>query len=291
MVSAQFRRPYRSFLYVPADRPEMLARAAGRGADALIVDLEDAVAEQAKDQARATLTAWLDTLGPSPHPAVWVRVNNRPDRLAADVTAAAHAAIAGIVVPKAEQPETIAAIAARLPDHASVIPLVESARGVLAAAHLAAAPRVDRLALGEADLAADLGVEPSPQALEFLAVRTQIVLVSAAAGIRPPLGPVATDFTDLAAFESSTRAVHRLGFGSRSAIHPAQVAVINRVFTPTPAGAAQARRLVEAAAAFGRAGAGVFVGDDGTMVDEAIVRRARRIVELADAYGVSPEEA
>jgi citrate lyase subunit beta/citryl-CoA lyase len=185
-------------------------------------------------------------------------------------------------VPKAEQPETIAAIAARLPDHASVIPLVESARGVLAAAHLAAAPRVDRLALGEADLAADLGVEPSPQALEFLAVRTQIVLVSAAAGIRPPLGPVATDFTDLAAFESSTRAVHRLGFGSRSAIHPAQVAVINRVFT---------RRLVEAAAAFGRAGAGVFVGDDGTMVDEAIVRRARRIVELADAYGVSPEEA
>ena len=149
---------------------------------------------------------------------------------------------------------------------------------MLSAPAIARAPRVVRLAIGEADLRAELGVDPSEDERELAAIRTQIVLASAAAGIEPPIGPVSTDFTDLDAFRRSTEALRRLGFGARATIHPAQVGIVNEAFTPTAAAIAQARRLVDR---YESSGGGVLLDDEGRMVDEAVVRAARRTLSLA----------
>jgi citrate lyase subunit beta/citryl-CoA lyase len=115
----------------------------------------------------------------------------------------------------------------------------------------------------------------------LLSVRVQVVLASAAAGLAPPIGPISTDFRDLDALQYSTDALRRVGFGSRWAIHPAQVPVINQAFTPTPEQLEAARRLVERYDGAVDQGVGVCVDEDGNMVDEAVVRAARRILARA----------
>ena len=278
----------RSYLYVPGDRPDRLEKATNRGADALIVDLEDAVPVNRKAAARGILADWLSGREHR-RCQIWVRVN--ADSLAADLDAVVRSGVDGIVLPKAEPPlaRTLDGLLADLERRRglsrplAVIGLVETARGVLGAAELAAAPRVCRLGIGEVDLAAELRMRPSPDRHELVGVRTQIVLASAAAGIGAPIAPTSTDFRDLAALRESTQALLRLGFRARTAIHPSQVPVINEVFTPTPEEIARARDLIAAYEAAQRAGAGTFVGEDGRMVDLAVVRSAREVLDLAGA--------
>jgi citrate lyase subunit beta/citryl-CoA lyase len=275
----------RSYLYVPADRPDRLAKAPGRGADALIVDLEDGVAPADKDAARANAAAFLaDASGAE----VWVRVNADELQIP-DVRAVVGPNLAGLVVPKLSSMLMLELLeteldalepAAALPARSiALAPLIESGAAVLAAPKLAHARRVARLAMGEADLCADLGVTPSAGEPELAPIRMQIVVASAAAGIDPPTGPVSTDFRDLDAYRAGTQALKRMGFGSRSAIHPAQVEIVNEVFTPSADELARARRLVELSDA---AGGGVCVDDEGRMVDEAVVRSARRTIATAN---------
>ena len=260
----------RSYLYIPADRPEMLAKAAGRGADALIVDLEDAVAPSRKAHARRALADFL----PGPME-TWVRVNNHPDLLAADVAASAGAA--GIVVAKAE-PETLSQVASltSLP----LTPLIETAAGLLAATEVASVASVERLAIGEADLSAELGVTLSDDGFELLFARSKLVVASAAARIDAPTGPVFTDLGDMEGLRRSTEALARLGFGSRPAIHPSQVHIINEAFTPTPRQLAGARELIEAFEEALERGAGA-AASDGVMLDAAVARQARRVLDRA----------
>jgi citrate lyase subunit beta/citryl-CoA lyase len=130
----------------------------------------------------------------------------------------------------------------------------------LSARAVAEHARVWQLGLGELDLCAEVGIEPSADERELLPIRVQVVLASAAAGLDPPIGPVSTDFRDLAALRRSTDALRRLGFGSRWAIHPAQVPVINQVFTPSPEQVKAARRLVERYDSALGMGVGVCVG-------------------------------
>lgn len=288
----------RSYLYVPGDRPDRLAGALSRGADALIIDLEDAVARAAKDHARETVTRWLAGL-PAGGAAgqLWIRVN--ADLAAADISAVT-AAVTGVVVPKAE-PALLAAVAGLLAareqqaglDHGRlrVLPLVETAAGLLQVTSLAAAPRVIRLGIGEADLAAELGLRPGPGREELAPIRLQLVIASAAAGIAAPVAPTATDFRDLAALRSSTRALLRLGFRARTAIHPAQLPVINEVFTPSPEEVGRARRLVAALEAAERDGAGVTVDENGAMVDVAVARSAREVLARGQAAGAPAQDA
>ncbi|MFE2617804.1 HpcH/HpaI aldolase/citrate lyase family protein, partial [Micromonospora chalcea] len=191
----------RSYLYVPGDRADLLDKAAGRGADALVLDLEDAVTPARKAQARETVAGFLGAAAPS-GPELWVRINS--DQVEADVEVLSNAA-AGVWVPKAE-PELLAEVDAALtrvqrrlgPDAPAfrVVALIETARGVLTAPRVAAAPRVLRLGLGEADLAGELGLQPGPDRAEFAPIRSQIVVASAAAGIAPPVGPVETTLRD-----------------------------------------------------------------------------------------------
>ncbi len=286
--------PPRSYLYVPADQERRLAGASSRGADALILDLEDAVAVSAKPAARELLASWLPSLV-APTPQLWVRINSTTP--GEDITAVVTPPLSGIVLPKAE-PELLADVdqllARREQDLGlpvrtfAVIGLVESAAGLLALPDLAAGPRVARLGLGEADLAAALRLRPSPDRIELLPLRLQLVVASAAAGIDAPMGPTATDITDLEALRSSSEALLRMGYRSRTAIHPAQVPVINTAFSPTSEEVAVARRLVDLFAASEASGAGVLVDDAGRMVDEAVVRSAREVLTRADGADDDP---
>jgi citrate lyase subunit beta/citryl-CoA lyase len=282
----------RSHLYVPGDKPEVLAKALGRGADALIVDLEDAVAPASKDAARTVVAQWLSGLpAAADNPVqVWIRINSG-EMGHTDVRAVLSPAVTGVVAAKTESAEELVALHAvltamedklELPAGSiGVVPLLESANAVLNALSIAKAPRVQRLQVGEADLRADIGVELGADGRELLYVRSQVVLISAAAGIDPPVGPVDTNFRDSEALAESTRAVKRMGYVGRACIHPAQAAIVNEVFTPTADEVAAAKDLIARFDAAMAAGDGVCLDAQGRMVDEAVVRQARRTLSLA----------
>jgi citrate lyase subunit beta/citryl-CoA lyase len=280
----------RSYLFVPGNQARKLQRALVSGADAIVADLEDAVAPSAKAEARRTVADWLATQLDGDQPELWVRVN--PSRLLADdVHAVVGPVVTGICLPKTHAPVQVRSLgemvvaaeqAAGLAEGSiRVVPLLESAAGILSARTIAQERRVWQLGLGELDLCAEVGIEPSVDERELLPVRIQVVLASAAAGLASPIGPVSTDFRDLTALRRSTDALRRVGFGSRWAIHPAQVPVINQMFTPSPEEVEAARRLVERYDDALDHGVGVCVDEDGHMVDEAVVRAARRTLARA----------
>lgn len=270
----------RTFLYVPGDRQNMLAKALTLGADAVVADLEDAVSESRKSEARRTVVDWLHSL-PAEGPQVWVRVNALQPLVDDDLAALnAHSRLSGIFVPKANR-RTLEDLTNHLPNTFNVIPLVESADALVDISALAKAPLVSRMGIGEADLVATLGMEPSPDRRELTPIRLQLVVASAAAGIEPPLGPAYTAFRDLAGLEESTIDLRRMGFGARTAIHPAQLEIINRVFTPHRADVERARRMLKTS----QGGTGVYVDDEKIMVDRAVLRNAHRIIALARKYG------
>lgn len=281
------RRP-RSWLYVPGDQPALLAKAGSRGADALIADLEDAVAPAAKHTARETVADWLSGLGgrqsdDAATPQIWVRIN--AEAVDDDIAAVAAPRLAGVVVAKATVDVMGAAVRALQQSRArlgldrdfGVVALIESGQGLMQVAQIAAGPQVANLALGEADLAADLSLDPSQDQRELWPYRAAVVAASAASGIAPPTGPVSTDFRDLEALASGCEALRRQGFRSRSAIHPAQVEGINAAFTPSPAEVAAATDVL---ARLRTADGGATVAD-GRMIDEAVARSARDVLSRA----------
>ncbi len=164
--------PGRSYLFVPGNRPDRFEKARGAGADAVILDLEDAVPVESKAEARAAVAAWLDPDRPA-----YVRVNGAATEwFEADLEAIARPGIAGVVLPKAETPDDIARVSARIPEGASVLPLLETAPGVWEARDLAEAPRVERLAFGSIDFQLDTGIDGESE--ELLYARSRLVLAS-----------------------------------------------------------------------------------------------------------------
>jgi citrate lyase subunit beta/citryl-CoA lyase len=281
----------RSYLFVPGDQARKLQHALASGADAIIADLEDAVAPSAKADARRTVADWLATLVDGAQPELWIRVNASARLPADDLHAVIGPAVTGVCLPKTHTPEQVRRLGELLAaveqqaglaeGSIKVVPLLESAAGILAAGAIAQERRVWQLGLGELDLCAEVGIQPSADERELLPIRVQVVLASAGAGLVPPIGPVSTEFRDLVALRHSTDALHRVGFGSRWAIHPAQVPVINQAFTPSPEEVEAARRLVERYDGALDQGVGVYEGEDGRMVDEAVVRAARRTLARA----------
>lgn len=260
----------RTFLYVPADRLDQLwPKAAASGVDAVIVDLEDGVAPSAKDAARTNLARHLATAPSGPTFLVRIGVTDDLDLLESrpDVM---------VVLPKAD-PATIGGIEHRL-GRRRVTALVETATGLIDLLALARHPAVDRLALGEADLRADLGLGEHADHVLW-PIRTQLVVASRVAELDPPVGPVATDWNDLESLRRTSVLLRAAGFGGRSAIHPDQVATIARVFRPSADEIAAARRLIELHETAVAAGHGVSVDDRGRMIDEAVVRSARRVLD------------
>ncbi|WP_237476393.1 HpcH/HpaI aldolase/citrate lyase family protein [Lichenibacterium dinghuense] len=258
-------------LFVPADRPDRFAKAFAAGADAVILDLEDAVSPGAKTAARSALGAARDAVAAAGCP-VLVRVNAPGTPWHGDDLAAAAALpLAGIVLPKAETADAVAAAAraAGVP----VVALIESARGVAGAREVAGAAA--RLLFGSIDLAADLGCAEERDSLLF--ARSEVVLASRLAGRPAPIDGVTPGYRDPAPIEDDARYAARLGFGGKLLIHPAQIAPARAGFAPTEAEVAWARRVL-AAAEDGRA-----VAVDGAMVDAPVRMRAERILARAPA--------
>jgi citrate lyase subunit beta/citryl-CoA lyase len=258
----------RSYLFVPADRPERYAKALASGADAVIVDLEDAVAAGAKDSARAALAAWLDGGGSG----IAVRINDAASAaFDDDLRLVARDGVAAVVVPKAERADDLARVRAAAPA-AALLPLIETAAGIASARRIASAPGVRRLAFGSIDLQLDLGIDGDGD--ELLVFRSELVLASRLAALDAPVDGVSTAIDDAAALDADTRRARRLGFGAKLCIHPRQIAAVHAAFAPSADELAWAERVV--AATVGAGGGAVAV--DGRMVDRPVLLRARALL-------------
>lgn len=251
-------------LFVPADRPERFAKAANSGADAMFIDLEDAVAPGAKESARSGLGA---VTAPVP---VLLRINaiGTPWHKA-DLEVAARMPLAAVILPKTESAAQVQAVQSAT-GH-PVIALVETAQGLALAREIAG--QAARLAFGSIDYAADLGIGHSRVALA--SARAELVLASRLAGITAPIDGVTTALNDAALIEDDCRHAVDMGFGGKLLIHPAQIAPARRGFAPEAAEIDWARRILAVPE-------GAAVAVDGAMVDAPVVARARRILARAE---------
>ncbi|MFJ4031357.1 HpcH/HpaI aldolase/citrate lyase family protein [Streptomyces griseoluteus] len=267
-VSRRRLETARSLLFVPGDRPDRFAKAASAGADAVIIDLEDAVGAQDKDTARQNVAAWLG----AGKDAV-VRVNAPGTAWSdADLEVAARFS-APVMVPKSEDPAVLADLACRTAGNCLLVPLVETAAGVERATEICATPGAVRLAFGNVDLSSQLGVAHDDHAALAYA-RARLVSASAAAGLCPPVDGVTTRVKDPEALAADIAHARRLGFTGKLCVHPSQVAATRMRFAPTESEQRWARAVVEA-------GESVTVVE-GQMVDKPVLERARRILATSD---------
>ena len=269
----------RTYLFVPGNRPDRFEKARQSGAHAVILDLEDAVQGTQKDLARETVASWL-----SPERPVYVRINGTGTPwFERDLEVVCLPGVLGVILPKAEFPEQVVQVAARLAGEARVLPLLETALGIWNARALAQAPRVERLAFGSVDFQLDTGITGEQE--ELLYARSRLVLASRIASLLPPVDGVTMALDDMTRLRDDVAHARRLGFGGKLCIHPRQVEIINRGFAPTEAEQAWATRVLKAAEATG-AGA---LRLDGELIDRPVIERARSILAQADASGRTNE--
>jgi citrate lyase subunit beta/citryl-CoA lyase len=273
----------RSLLYVPASSERFVARAAERGADAIILDLEDAVAPSEKIAARDKLTETVPAVRRN-GATVFVRINSEPERQRADAEAAVRAGAFGLLVTKSRDPGSLREIAGWLDPleqgrkPAVLVPMIEDPGAVLDARAIATAtPRVFALLTGGEDLATALGGDPTP---EVLTVPKLLVHYAAkAAGVLSwGLLRTVADYSDLAAIEKSAREARAHGIDGATCVHPAVVPILNKAFSPSAEEIDHARRLV---AAYEKAQAGGLgaVEFEGRMIDEPVAQRARALLK------------
>jgi citrate lyase subunit beta / citryl-CoA lyase len=255
----------RSFLFVPGDRPDRVPKALASAADAVIVDLEDAVTPADKQRARQSV---IDD------PRVLVRINGAgTEWYADDVAFLKGHRVAGIVLPKVEEAGTVEHVA-RVTGSA-VVPLIESAQGLYAIDMIAKARGTSRLAFGHLDFQLDIGMQASEEERELDNVRLAIVLASRRAGLPAPIDGVTVTLDDEARLRVDVERAKRFGFRAKLCIHPKQAAIVNAAFAPTDAQVQWARRVLDAAK---NANGGAF-RVDGQMVDAPVIARARALLE------------
>jgi citrate lyase subunit beta/citryl-CoA lyase len=253
----------RTYLFVPGNRPERFAKACASGADAVIIDLEDAVPSAERGTARENILRWVS----AEHP-VYVRINGAgTEWFRDDVAICLTRGIAGVVLPKAERVEDIDIIGG------PVLPIVETARGFWNLAALAHNPNVQRLMFGSIDFQVDLGINGEGE--ELLYFRSQLVLVSRVAGLPAPVDGITTTFDSPEPVRADTRRARRLGFSGKLCIHPKQIAPVHECFGAMPEEAAWAKRVVEASSKAG----GAAVSLDGEMIDRPVLARALEILK------------
>jgi len=292
----------RSLLFVPADGGKKLDKAMASGADAIIVDLEDSVAAEGKLAARKSAADFLsDAVKLTRRPRLLVRVNGFATGLTdADLDAVVPARPDAIMLPKAEGGAGVvhadAKLTAReaiagLPDgHIKIVAIAtETASALfLAGTYAGASPRLEGLTWGAEDLSAELGAEANRDAdgnfRDPYRLARALCLAGAVAARVQAIDTIAADFRNLELLRRETEEARRDGFTGKMAIHPAQVPVINEVFTPTPAAVAKARAVI---AAFERNPGQGTVGIDGVMYDRPHLERGRRLLARAEAAGVS----
>jgi citrate lyase subunit beta / citryl-CoA lyase len=268
----------RSYLFAPGHNHKLLAKVFDAGADAVMLDLEDAVPPDAKAAARQLVARALIE-----HPA-WVRVNAAHTTWCeADLEGVGQVAF-GIRIPKTESAEDVEWVIDRIPTGTPLICAIESARGVLAAPAIAAVPGVRHLAMGGVDLQRDLNTGNSN--LQTLYVRSHLVLASRAAGIAPPIDSVYPHLKDPTGLREQAHFARSLGFYGKSAIHPRQLDVLHDVFSPSEDELSWAREVL--AVSDDAAGEALCL-PSGEFVDPPVVERARRLLELATETSSTPQ--
>jgi len=275
--------PLRSILFVPGTRADRFAKAFASGADAVVIDLEDAVEAGRKAEARRRVADWL-TATSTLRASRFVRVNapGSPwfdDDLAWLATVTAN--IDAVVVPKAETASALDRAAGVAPGR-RVVPLLETARGIVdAVAILSTNAEIPAVLFGAEDFTAGLGIPRTLDGEELLVARSNVVLAAATIGA-DPIDAVWVDLSAPDGLRKDAMRAKALGFRGKMAIHPDQIAAINAVFSPSADEIAAARRLVEADDRARAAGEGAFRLDD-RMVDAPVIKRARRVLGLADS--------
>lgn len=263
----------KSFLFVPGNRPERFDKAINSGADAIIVDLEDAVAPGDKAFAREKVRQWL-----TPNRAIYLRINGaETEWFSEDVTLLKMPGVIGVVVPKAESASMIQTVVAHCVPETRIIPIVETALGLWHVEEIARAPQVERLAFGSVDFQLDCSIHGETD--ELLFARSQLVIVSRVAGILAPVDGVTVDLNDETMLDEDTARGRRLGFGGKLCVHPKQVASINKGFRPFAAEISWAEQVVEAVRNAGENA----IRLEGKLIDRPVVERARAILASADA--------
>lgn len=280
-------RPRRSVLFLPGSNPRALEKARTLPTDGLIFDLEDAVAPEAKETARAAVAAALTAGGYAPRELV-LRVNPLESAWGhADIALAATLPIDAVLLPKVENAERVRLTLDLLdslgaPPELAVWCMIETPLGVLTAAEIAAAsPRLEALVLGTSDLAKDLHTRETRDRLPLLTALGLVLLAARAHG-RAVLDGVHLDLADADGFAAACRQGRELGFDGKTIIHPQQIEPANAAFTPSPDDIARARRVIAAYAEGVAAGKGA-IRVDGRLVEALHVEEARRTLALADA--------
>jgi citrate lyase subunit beta / citryl-CoA lyase len=277
----------RSLLYVPASSERFIAKAHERDADAIILDLEDAVVPAQKSAARERLATAVASVGQR-GATVFVRINSEEELWRLDAEAAARAGAFGLLVPKTREARMLQELADMLEKlerstgrpEVALVPMIEDAGAVLDAKVIATAtPRVFGLVAGGEDLATALDAEPTPEVLYL--PKLMVHLAAKAAGVRSfGLLRTVADYGDLDAVEKSAREARAFGFDGASCVHPSVVPILNRAFAPSERELDRARRLIAAAGDAKARGEGAFAFE-GKMVDEPVVRRARALLARA----------
>jgi citrate lyase subunit beta/citryl-CoA lyase len=262
----------RSYLFVPGNRPDRFDKACASGADAVIVDLEDAVPPAEKSRARAALEGWVNPAKP-----VVVRINGvDTEWFRDDLTCCRMPGVQAIMLPKTDGVAHLKRVEVLLGESLPILPLIETAQGFANAQEIARHPAVPRLIFGALDFQLDTGIPGDGE--ELLYFRSQLVLISRLAGMQPPVDGITAAIDDLDLLRVETRRARQFGFGGKLCIHPKQIAAVNECFLPTAEEIAWARQVVEAAEV-ARGGA---VALDGKMIDRPIVLKAERILQEAE---------
>ena len=270
-----------SLLYVPGNAPRFLAKAGERQADVIIIDLEDAVPEAAKSEARDGLREWVPKIR-SAGSQVFVRVNHT-DRLLDDAEAASRAGADALYIPKVNSADLLTQLAAKMTaletnrSPISFVPLIEDMRGLFEVRAIAHAPRVIAVTAGGEDLATAMGAEPTPEVLRY--PKLMIHYAAKEAGVLS-FGMLRTtvDYADQEALRAAALEARRFGFDGASCIHPSAVPILNACFSPTAAELEWASKVVAANDENAAAGRGAFLLD-GKFIDAPIVERARRLLK------------
>jgi len=269
-----------NFLFVPGTRPERFIKALDSGANAVVLDLEDAVPEEDKELARnAIRTAW-PTFSAEQKNRLVIRSNSPGSKFyAADLILAQKLNVACILIPKSESQDQINGAALVLPNTA-IIPMIETAIGLDQIREIANSNQVIRLALGNLDLQADLGMVCDQDETQLQTARYQIVLASRLAQIAPPIDGVTPSTDDVERINRDAQRAKAMGFGGKLCIHPKQVALVKSAFMPSQEELAWAQRVIDA----DQASKGGAVKLDGRMIDRPVVLLAQRTLALAGKY-------
>lgn len=289
------RGPIRSALFVPGNRPDRVDKAMDAGADAIIIDLEDAVPFSQKAQTRPMVR---EKVLEYPHKRIVVRINALDTVFFADdLEEIVVPGLQCLIVPKIEDPEHIRLVHEALSDEekkkgmergcVSIIPLIESGTGVQHVFQIASErtdpQRLFTVAFGAADYTLDMGIEMTKSGRELDYPRARIAVACRAAGVEPPLDtPFMLDLKDLEGLKTDAKRARELGFQGKLCIHPNQIKICHQVFSPKPEEIRYAQKIVRAFEEAESKGAAA-IQLDGKFIDYAIVERSRRILKLAAA--------